>query len=167
MFGKKNTNTEILVFVKQEPLDLVFKKKITPSSDGRKAWVEMEPQTKEKAGWRFDVTGCIRPSRQGLYCEVFRGATKAIKIDPSNENFAASKLTNDEAQGLLNMRIFKAHYGQMLKDLLDAIKPILIVLAVVVAVSVALGAVNLYLITKIPAVAVQVQPTSTPPIVIG
>lgn len=161
----KNTDPEILVYIKQEPLDKVVKRHIETSSDGLKNWVTIEPETEKKAGWKVDVTGCIRPSENGLYCEVIRGSLKAIKIDTTNNTFTLSKLTNDEAQEVIKMKIFKAHYGSILKDLLAAIKPILIILAVAVAISCAISGYDAYMISKIPAIA---MPMATPtPGVIG
>lgn len=167
MFGKKNPHPEILVYVKTEPIDQVFKKRVTPSSDGLKNMVIMTLPTKDKAGWEFDVTGAIRTGPQGLYCEVFQGAQKAIYIDTKNHNFQENKLTNDEAQGLLNLKIFKAHYGNMLKDLLDAIKPILIIMAILIVISIAVGAYAAYEVSKIPQIAITVTPAPSPPVVVG
>lgn len=168
MLNKKNSSPEIEVHVKAEPLDYIVKRRVTPGTDGRKSEVVMEPETKESPGWKFDVTGAIRPTRKGLYCEVFQGAKQAIKIDPVNNNFKPNQLTADEAQGLLNMRIFKAHYGQLLKDLLDAIKPILIILAVLVVIAIALSAYNAYAASKVPEQIVNaLKPTPTPPQVVG
>jgi hypothetical protein len=149
---KKKTNPEIWVYVKQEPIDIVIKCEVKTSSDGLKALVEIEPETELKAGWSVDVTGCIRTNTRGLYCEVIRGATKAIKFDLQNQNFSPNMLTLDEAQRVINMKIFKAHYGSMLKDLLSALKPYLIVMAIVVTASVAISAYNAYELSKIPAI---------------
>lgn len=154
MFGKKakNPNPAILVYIKQEPIDTVVKKHITPSSDGLKNYVVMEPELENKGGWKVDVTGCIRPSSVGLYCEVIRGAGHAIKFDLENKNFTPNHLTADEAHAIIKMKIFKAHYGSMLKDLLNAIKPFLIILAIVVVASVAISGYNAYILSKIPAI---------------
>ena len=149
---KKNNSTEIWVYIKQEPIDIVLKREVKTSSDGLKALVEIEPETELKAGWSVDVTGCIRTNTRGLYVEVIRGATKAIKFDLQNSNFSPNMLTLDEAQRVINMKIFKAHYGSMLKDLLSALKPYLIVMAIVVAASVAISAYNAYELSKIPAI---------------
>lgn len=147
-----NKNPFILVYVKQEPVDAVYKRRVIPSSDGLKATVEMELPTETRAGWNLDVTGCLRVSEKGLYCEAIRGATRAIYFDLVNKNFKANSLTADESQRLVQMKIFKAHYGSMLKDLLNAIKPYLIILAVVVVISVALSGYNAYQLSKIPAI---------------
>lgn len=149
---ESNPNPEIWVYIKQEPIDAVFRRRVIPSSDGLKSIVEMEPETETRAGWKIDVTGCLRMSHKGLYCEVIRGAQKAIKFDLENKSFRPNALTSDEAQRLINMKIFKVHYGSMLKDLLNAIKPYLIILAVVVVISVALSGYAVYQISKIPAI---------------
>jgi len=168
MFGhNKNTNPKIIVFIKQEPIDIAVKCPIELSSDGTKAWVTIEEETEKKAGWKLDVTGCIRPSKAGLYVEAIRGATKAIKIDVENKEYTFSKLTNDQMQDFVNQKIFKAHYGKLLGDLIAAIKPYLIVLAVVVIISIAVGGYNAWTLSKIPSIGIPIQPTSTPPVVIG
>jgi len=145
-------NPEIWVYVKQEPIDAVYRRRVIPSSDGLKAYVEVEPETENRAGWKLDVTGCLRMSHKGLYCEAIRGATRAIFYDLKNKNFTPNALTADEAQRVINMKIFKAHYGNMLKDLLAAIKPYLIILAIVVVLAVALSGYNAYQLSKIPAI---------------
>lgn len=155
-FNLKKSNNQILVYIKQEPQDICVKRSVLPSSDGLKAWVIIEPATELKAGWKLDVTDCIRPSDKGLYVEAIRGAQKAIKIDLANKEYTLSKLTNDEAQQLINLKIFKAHYGNILKDLLNAIKPYLIGLAIVVIVSVVFSGYGVYLTSKIPAIYVPV-----------
>lgn len=168
MFGRnKNANPEILVFIKQEPVDILVKRRIEVSSDGTKNYIIIEKETDKKAGWKIDVTGCIRPSRQGLYCEVVRGSQKAIKIDMENKNYNLSKMTNDEMQEFVNQKIFKAHYGKLIGDIVSALKPYLLVLAIAVIIGCALSGYNTYTLSKIPAIAVQIQPTATPPIVIG
>lgn len=173
MFGKdKNSNPEILVRIKQDPLDETVKRRVQKSSDGLKTYVVMEKPTKEKpAGWNLDVTGCIRPSKQGLTVDCFRGQTRAIKYDVAGNKEELLKFTNnmskDEIQAFANEKIFKAHYGKMLADLLAAIKPILIILAIVTVIGIAVSGYNAYMISKIPAIAVQVAPTPTPPVVIG
>lgn len=149
---RKKSSPAIWVYVKQEPIDIVLQREVKTSSDGLKALVEIEAETELKAGWSVDVTGCIRTNTRGLYCEVIRGATKAIKFDLQNQNFTPNMLSLDEAQRVINMKIFKAHYGSILKDLLSALKPYLIVLAVVVVVSVAISAYNAYELSKIPAI---------------
>lgn len=160
MFFNKKTqedkNPDVLVFVKQEPVDVFYKRKIEVSSDGTKNWIVIDPQTEKKAGWKLDVTGCLRPSTNGLYCEAIRGASKAIKFDLENKEYTLSKLTNDEAQQIINLKIFKAHYGQLLKDLLQAIKPILIIFAIVVVISVCISGYNAYVLSKIPYIAVPI-----------
>jgi len=147
-----NPNPEIWVYVKQEPIDAVYRRRVIPSSDGLKAFVEIEPETENRAGWKLDVTGCLRMSFKGLYCEAIRGAKTAIKFDLKNQSFNPNMLTADEAQRLIQMKIFKAHYGSMLKDLLAAIKPYLIILAVVVVIAVAISGYNAYILSKIPAI---------------
>jgi len=166
MFGRKN-ESEILVFIKQDPIDIVVKRPIELSSDGTKAWVTIERETEKKAGWKLDVTGCVRPSRAGLYVEAMRGATKAIKIDVENREYTLSKMTNDQMQEWINQKIFRAHYGKLLGDLIAAIKPYLIVLAVVVIISIAVGGYNAWALSKIPSIGIPIQSTSTPPVVIG
>lgn len=149
---KKSSSTEIWVYIKQEPLDIVLKRPVKTTSDGLKALVEIEAETELKAGWTVDVTGCIRTNTRGLYVEVIRGATKAIKFDLQNQNFSPNMLTQDEAQRIINMKIFKAHYGSMLKDLLSALKPYLIILAIVCVAAVAISGYNAYILSKIPAI---------------
>lgn len=146
----RDKRKNILVFVKQEPFDVTLKRKIDLSSDGTKAWVVVEPETEKKAGWKFDATGCIRLNGQGKpYVEAIRGATKAIKIDLENKEYTLSKLTNDEAQAFINMKIFKSHYGKLLGDLVAALKPWLLVTIIVVIVAVALSAYNAYQIGEV------------------
>jgi hypothetical protein len=163
LFGKKNNkNPSILVYVKQEPLDTVYRRTIAQSSDGTKNFVIIDPETPNKAGWKIDVTGCIRNSTNGLYCEAIRGAPKAIKIDLENKEYTLSKLTNDQMQEFINFKIFKAHYGQLLKDLLGALKPYIIILAVAVIIGVALSAYNVYTISKLPENIHLIAPTPIP-----
>jgi hypothetical protein len=168
VFGKeKNSNPEILIYIKQEPIDTVLKRRVIPSSDGLKAEVIIEPETPTRAGWKLDVTDCIRPSKNGLYVEAIRGATKAIKFNLQNPDLTKiSKLTSDEQQAFINMKIFKAHYGQLLKDLLSALKPMLIILAVTIIISIVIGGYNAYQISKIPeaisSAATIIKPTPTP-----
>jgi hypothetical protein len=164
---KKNVNPKILVYIKQEPIDTVVERRVEPSSDGLKSWVVIEPQTEEKAGWKIDVTGCIRPSKRGLYVEAIRGQTRAIKIDVANNLFKDEPLTIDQYQEFINQKVFKAHYGKLLGDLLSAIKPYLIIVAILVLIAVALTGYNTYSISKIPAYVVTVTPTPTLPGVIG
>jgi hypothetical protein len=163
MFGKKkNKNPKILVYVKQEPVDAIYKRYIEHSSDGTKNFVTIEPETEKKAGWKIDVTGCIRNSTNGLYCEAIRGAQKAIKIDLEHKEYNFSHLTNDQMQEWINLKIFKAHYGQLLKDLLGALKPYLLILAVAVIIGIALSGYNVYTISKLPENIHLVYPTPTP-----
>lgn len=153
MFGKqKDSRPMISVFVKQEPIDAVYKRPVIVSSDGLKAYVEIESESEGRSGWKLDVTGCVRSSQNGLYVEAIRGATKAIFFDLENKNFTPHHLTADEAQKIINMKIFKAHYGNILKDLLSALKPYLILLAVVVIIAVGISAYNAYELSKIPAI---------------
>jgi len=149
---KENPNPEILIYVKQEPIDAVYRRRVIPSSDGLKALVVIEPETDDKNGWKVDVTGCLRMSDKGLYCEAIRGATKAIKFDLTNASFKPNMLTMDEAKKLIDLKIFKAHYGSLLKDLLSALKPYLIVLAIAVVAAVAISGYNAYILSKIPAI---------------
>lgn len=144
MFGRKK-DKEVLVYIKQEPRDIVVKRPVEVSSDGTKAYITILTDTENRAGWKFDATGCLRVNAKGrLYCEVIRGAQKAIKFDLENKEYNLSKLTNDEMQQFINMKIFKSHYGKLLADLLNALKPYLIVVAGLVAVTIALSAFNAY-----------------------
>lgn len=168
MFGKdKNSDPEILVYIKQDPIDQVVKRRVEVSSDGLKAWVTVERETERKAGWKLDVTGCIRPSSNGLYVEAIRGATKAIKIDVENKEYTLSKMTNDEMQEWINQKIFKAHYGKLLGDLLSALKPYLIVLVLVVVIAIAISGYNAWQISKIPLIAFNSTSTVNPGGVVG
>jgi hypothetical protein len=160
--GSKNKNPPILVYVKQEPIDTVYTRTIEQSSDGTRNFVVIDPETPTKAGWRIDVTGCIRNSTEGLYCEAIRGATKAIQIDIEHREYNLSKLTNDQMQEFINFKIFKAHYGQLLKDLLGALKPYLLIMAVAVIISCILGGYNAYTISKLPENIHLINPTPTP-----
>lgn len=162
----KPTNKNILVYIKQDPVDEVVKRPIIQSSDGTSTYVVIEPETEKKAGWKVDITGCVRVSKNGLYVEAIRGATKAIKIDVENKSYTLSKLTNDEQQAFINLKIFKAHYGKLLGDLLSALKPYLIVLAVLVVIAIAVSGYNTYTISKLPTVFPNTT-TSTYPGVIG
>jgi len=140
----------IRVFIKQEPRDIVVKRIVEKSSDGLKNLIIIEKETETKAGWRVDVTGCVRSDENGLYVEVIRGAQKAIKIDIENKEYHFSKLTSDEMHQLINLKIFKAHYGKLLGDLLAAIKPYLFVAIIVGIIALAVSGYNAYAINQIP-----------------
>ena len=159
LFGRIRTtkpNKPILVYILQEPIDTVIERTVITSSDGLKAEVIVEKETDTDPGWKFDVTGCLRLGKHGLYCQVIRGAQKAIKYDLENNTLTLSKLTNNELQKIINMKIFKAHYGQLLKDLLSALKPILIGLAIACIASAVCSGVGIYMLSKIPAIAIPI-----------
>jgi hypothetical protein len=158
-FFRKKKGAQILLRIIEEPYDTSKRLSIIKSSDGLKNEVIVEPTTENKAGWRVDVTGCIRPNSNGeLTATAFRGSPKAIKFDTTNSQATLSRLTSDEQQAFINLKIFKAHYGNILKDLLAAIKPYLIVLAIVVCVAVAISGYNAYILSKIPAIMMPVAP---------
>ncbi len=173
MFSRnKNANPQILVRIRQDPVDTVVKRRIKKSSDGLKTYVEMEKQTKDKAGWTLDVTGCIRPTQKGLAVDCFYGANHAIRYDVRGNKDEVLKVSNDmskdEIQHFANMQIFKAHYSKVLSDLISALKPYLIVLTITVVISIAIGGYNAYAISKIPSIGVPLPPSPTPPpVVVG
>jgi hypothetical protein len=135
---------QITVYIKQEPIDTTVKRHVDVSSDGTKALVVIEKPTAKKAGWSVDVTGCIRTSTKGMYVEVIRGQTKAIKIDVTNPDYTYSKMTNDEMQQFIDLKIFKAHYGKLMGDLIAALKPWLIIVIVVAVIGCALAGYDAY-----------------------
>lgn len=152
LFGKKK-KPQILFRIIEEPYDTAKKLPIVKSSDGLKNEVIIEPEANGKAGWKCDVTGCLRPNSLGeLTATAFRGSPKAIKFDTVNKEATFSKLTSDDQKRFIEMKIFKEHYGNILKDLLAAIKPYLIILAIVVCVAVAISAYDAYALSKIPAI---------------
>jgi len=140
----------IRIFIKQEPYDIVIKRTVEKSSDGLKNLVIIEKQTDNKAGWTVDVTGCVRSDENGRYVEVIRGALKAIKIDTENKEYNFSKLTSDEMHQIINLKIFKAHYGKLLGDLLSAIKPYLFVAIILTVIAVVITGYNAYQINQVP-----------------
>lgn len=170
MFGDKK-NSQILVYIKQEPIDTIVKKTLKHSTDGTRTFVTMTPpkegEKSAEGGWELDVTGCIRNSIKGPYVEAVYGAPKAIKIDIANKEYTISKWSNDDAKKFFAMNIFKAHFGKVLGDLLAAIKPYLLVAIVIGVVAIAISGYNAYTISKIPHIAVMVTPSPTPPPVIG
>jgi len=140
----------IRVFIKQEPYDIVIKRIVEKSSDGLKNLVTIEKETDNKSGWTVDVTGCVRSDLNGRYVEVIRGAQKAIKINTENLEYNFSKLTSDEMHQLINLKIFKAHYGKLLGDLLSAIKPYLLIAVVVGIIAIVVSGYNAYQINQLP-----------------
>lgn len=165
MFGRKPKNkpVQISIHVKEEPIDQIYIRTLQISSDGTKYTVEMEkPIVNGKVGWTLDVTGCIRNSTTGYYAECFRGAPKAIYIDTSNKEYTFSKLTNDQMAEVIRLKIFKVHYGDIIKDILAAIKPWLMVMIIVGVIALAIGGYNAYVISKLPENIHLVMPTATP-----
>lgn len=125
MFGHK-TQT-INVHVKSDLKDYVVTNKPL-ILDGTRFFVRMRESTEKTAEWKVEATGCIRTNRFGPYIEVFEGEPKAIKFDMATRNVTFPTLTENEKQEILNLKIFKAHYGKLLGDLLQAIKPYIFVM---------------------------------------
>lgn len=167
MFGKKNqskksSNPQIRVEVKDNPIDYTVMRTVEKSSDGKAAYVIIEPETETKAGWKVDITDRVRNSALGPYAVAIRGSNRAVDIKVENPLFKVEPMTNDEYNNFIKMKIFKAHYGQLLGDLLKALKPYMIVLVVVVILAVALSGYNAYTISKLPEQIHLVVPTPTP-----
>jgi hypothetical protein len=162
MFGKKSKNQKLLIHVKDNPTDYTVTRPIEKSSDGKSAYVIIEPETENKSGWKVDITDRVRLLNGVPYVEVVRGSTRAVEIKIENSMIKNEPMTSDEYQQLINLKIFKAHYGKLLGDLLSALKPYLIVLVVVVIIAVALSGYNAYAISKLPENIHLVYPTPTP-----
>ena len=143
---------QITVHIIQEPIDKDVKRVIDVSSDGTKAAVVIEKQTKDKVGWTIDVTGCVRMSKKGMYCEVIRGQNHALKyvLDEKSAGFKTYPMTNDEMQQFIDLKIFKAHYGKLLGDLISALKPWLIIVIVAAVIGCIISGYNSYAISKLP-----------------
>ena len=169
MFGKSKTPT-VTVQVKQDPIDYTVKRKVQFSSDGKKTFVTMEKPTKQNpAGWELNIGGKIRQNEKGFYVEAIRGQKEALQLDIPQSKFIGHEWTTDEITNFANMNIFKARYGKLLGDLIAAIKPYLIVLAVVTIIAIAVSGYNAYVLSKIPQqvyeIIPKITPAPTPPLV--
>jgi hypothetical protein len=168
MFGS-NKNPTVRVYIKQDPKDTIVKRKLQYSSDGQKAFVIIDPPMKSRAGWTLDVTGCVRNSVRGFYVEAIRGQQRALRLNIPENRFEDHAWTTDEIKQFAEMNVFKARYGKLLGDLINAIKPYLLILAVLVAISLAIGGYNAYTASQLPQkvydLIPKVTPFPTPPLI--
>lgn len=163
MHLRKTKNPKIRVEVKDNPRDYVKYLPIEKSSDGKTAYAIIEPFTENKAGWKIDITDRVRINESGEpYVVAVRGSNRAVLIQVENSLFKNEPMTSDEYQQVINLKIFKAHYGKLLGDLLTAIKPWLLVAIIVGVIAIAVSGYNAYTLSKIPEQIYNVIPHATP-----
>lgn len=163
MFKNKNPKKVFInVHVKDNPRDYVKKCLVERSSDGKNAYAIIEPATENKAGWKVDITDRVRMCETGSYVEAIRGSNRAVEIRVENQLYKNEPMSNDEYQQLINLKIFKAHYGKLLGDLIAAIKPWLLIVIVVGVIAIAVSGYNAYTLSKMPEQIHALIPVVTP-----
>jgi hypothetical protein len=131
MFNKKPTpgSFKVKINVIAEPFDYTIERTAEPSSDGKQINVIVTPETPNKAAWKLDIKDAVRKNQLGYYATAIQGQPRAltVPINQAEESYKLHPMTKDELQSFINQKIFKIHYGDILKDLLAAIKPFLFI----------------------------------------